>query len=55
MKRACMYILIIAAVTGCNKYMINESVSKAEATLHYADSLERTTRPYADTATLQKK
>ena len=53
MKRACMYILIIATVTGCNKYMINESVSKAEATLHYADSVENTTRPYADTTALQ--
>ena len=53
MKRACIYILIITAVIGCNKSLVNESVSKAEATLHYADSLERTTQPYADTATLQ--
>ena len=53
MKRACIYILIIAAVAGCNKFMVKESVSKAEATLHFADSVENTTHPYADTAALQ--
>lgn len=53
MKRACMYILIIAAVAGCNKAMISESVCKAEATLHFADSVENTTQPYADTTALQ--
>ncbi|MBO4665750.1 MAG: hypothetical protein J5612_02645 [Paludibacteraceae bacterium] len=53
MKRACIYILIIAAVAGCNKSMVKESVSKAEVTLHYADSVENTTQPYADTAALQ--
>ena len=53
MKRAYLYILIISAVAGCNTNMIQESVRQAEATLHYADSLERTTRPYTDTAALQ--
>ena len=53
MKRACIYILIIAAVAGCNKSMVNESVGEAEATLHFADSVENTTRPYADTTALQ--
>ena len=53
MKRACIYILIIATVVGCNKSMVKESVSKAEATLHFADSLEKTTQPYVDTAALQ--
>lgn len=53
MKRACIYILIIAAVSSCNKSLVNESVYKAEETLHYADSLERTTCPYADTTALQ--
>ncbi len=53
MKRACCYIVIIAAFAGCNKSIINESVGQAEAILQYADSVENTTRPYADTTALQ--
>ena len=54
MKRACIYILIIATLAGCNnRCIISENVGRAEATLYYADSVENTIHPYADTAALQ--
>ena len=53
MRHSYLYILIFSACVGCTTYVSNESIRNAEATLHYADSLEQTTMPYADTALLQ--
>lgn len=53
MRRTFLYILVLASCMGCNTYVPDESIQNAEATLQYADSLERTTTPYADTTALQ--
>ncbi|MBQ7531569.1 MAG: hypothetical protein IJT12_07660 [Paludibacteraceae bacterium] len=55
MERACMYCLIFALMTGCAAPHGNKAdVSSAETVLTCADSLERTSTVYADTATLQQ-
>lgn len=53
MRRIFLYILVVITCVGCNTYVTDESVRRAEATLLLADSLERTIKPYADTAALQ--
>lgn len=53
MKRACIYLIIIAAFVGCKTHLTNDDVYKAEMTLHEADSVENTICPYADTTALQ--
>lgn len=55
MERACIYSLVFALMTGCTAPHDNKAdVSSAEAVLTCADSLERTSTVYADTATLQQ-
>ena len=55
MERACIYSLIFALMTGCASSQVNkEKLSSAETVLMCADSLERTSTVYADTASLQQ-
>ena len=55
MERACIYSLVFALMTGCMAPHINkEDVSSAKTVLLCADSLERTSTVYMDTASLQE-
>ena len=53
MRRTFLYILVFATCIGCSTRVVNESIGNADVTLQLADSLERTTTPYADTTALQ--
>lgn len=55
MERACIYSLVFTLISGCAAPHINkEDVTSAETVLMCADSLERTSTVYADTASLQQ-
>lgn len=55
MERACIYSLIFALLVGCAApHVSKEDVRSAETVMARADSLERTSTVYADTAALQQ-
>lgn len=55
MERACISCIILSLLVGCAAARVNmEDVSSAETVLMCADSLERTSTVYADTASLQQ-